>query len=154
MTAHPCEAPGAPPAAPAEVSLRFTALPEHVRTARLVATAVARRLGLVDEQLDAVRLAVGEACARAVRRAESATGPGAGVPVSLSLRHHHGAGAATVLEAVVVDGAGADGTDDVGGEDVAVLLMQGLADEVVVSPGPGGPGGTTRLVWSGLPLLG
>jgi anti-sigma regulatory factor (Ser/Thr protein kinase) len=37
-----------------------------VRTARLVAVAVARRAGVADELLDEVRLAVGEACSRAV----------------------------------------------------------------------------------------
>ncbi len=48
------------------VSLRFSALPSHVRTARLVAAAVARRSGLDETLLDEVRLAVGEACSRAV----------------------------------------------------------------------------------------
>jgi anti-sigma regulatory factor (Ser/Thr protein kinase) len=37
-----------------------------VRTARLVATAVARRSGVDESLLDEVRLAVGEACSRAV----------------------------------------------------------------------------------------
>jgi serine/threonine-protein kinase RsbW len=49
------------------VELRFSALPAHVRTARLVATAVARRCGLEEAVLDEVRLAVGEACSRAVQ---------------------------------------------------------------------------------------
>jgi serine/threonine-protein kinase RsbW len=44
----------------------FTPLPAHVRTARLVATAVARRSGVDEALLDEVRLAVGEACSRAV----------------------------------------------------------------------------------------
>ena len=44
----------------------FTPLPAHVRTARLVATAVARRSGVDESLLDEVRLAVGEACSRAV----------------------------------------------------------------------------------------
>jgi len=48
------------------VELSFTALPAHVRTARLVATAVARRSGVDESLLDEVRLAVGEACSRAV----------------------------------------------------------------------------------------
>lgn len=50
----------------ATVELRFSALPEHVRTARLVAAAVARRAGVDEAVLDEVRLAVGEACSRAV----------------------------------------------------------------------------------------
>jgi anti-sigma regulatory factor (Ser/Thr protein kinase) len=48
------------------VDVSFTALPAHVRTARLVALAVARRTGVAEELLDEVRLAVGEACSRAV----------------------------------------------------------------------------------------
>lgn len=48
------------------VELGFTALPAHVRTARLVAAAVARRAGLDEAVLDELRLAVGEACSRAV----------------------------------------------------------------------------------------
>jgi serine/threonine-protein kinase RsbW len=48
------------------VEVSFTALPAHVRTARLVALAVARRAGVPEQLLDEVRLAVGEACSRAV----------------------------------------------------------------------------------------
>ena len=48
------------------VRLRFTPQPEHVRTARLVAVAHARRVGVEAGLLDEVRLAVGEACSRAV----------------------------------------------------------------------------------------
>ena len=48
------------------VEVSFSALPAHVRTARLIALAVARRAGVDDQLLDEVRLAVGEACSRAV----------------------------------------------------------------------------------------
>ena len=50
----------------ATVEVTFTPLPAHVRTARLVATALARRSGVDEALLDEVRLAVGEACSRAV----------------------------------------------------------------------------------------
>jgi serine/threonine-protein kinase RsbW len=50
----------------ATVEVTFTPLPAHVRTARLVATAVARWSGVDESLLDEVRLAVGEACSRAV----------------------------------------------------------------------------------------
>jgi serine/threonine-protein kinase RsbW len=50
----------------ATVEVTFTPLAAHVRTARLVATAVARRSGVAESLLDEVRLAVGEACSRAV----------------------------------------------------------------------------------------
>ena len=51
----------------ATVTLRLPPSAAHVRTARLIAAAVARRSGVGEELLDEVRLAVGEACARAVR---------------------------------------------------------------------------------------
>jgi anti-sigma regulatory factor (Ser/Thr protein kinase) len=50
----------------ATVEVTFTPLPAHIRTARLVATAVARRSGVDEALLDEVRIAVGEACSRAV----------------------------------------------------------------------------------------
>ncbi len=49
----------------ATVELLFSALPEHVRTARLVARPW-RAAGVEEAVLDEVRLAVGEACTRAV----------------------------------------------------------------------------------------
>jgi anti-sigma regulatory factor (Ser/Thr protein kinase) len=48
------------------ISVSFSPVTAHVRTARLVALAVARRAGVAEEMLDEVRLAVGEACSRAV----------------------------------------------------------------------------------------
>ena len=48
------------------VELSFSALPTHVRTARLIAAAVGRRTGVSEPLIDEVKLAVGEACARAV----------------------------------------------------------------------------------------
>lgn len=48
------------------VEFLFSPLPAHVRTARLVAAATARRSGVEEPLLDEVRLAVGEACSRAV----------------------------------------------------------------------------------------
>ena len=67
----------------ATVELRFTAVPAHVRTARLVVVSLGRRLGLDEELLDEVRLAVGEAAARAVRR-HQASCPTAAVLVRMT----------------------------------------------------------------------
>src|ERR1700735_1243567 len=67
----------------ATVEVTFTALPVHVRTARLVATAVARRCGVAESLLDEVRLAVGEACSRAVE-AHQRHCPGQPIRVSLT----------------------------------------------------------------------
>jgi len=50
----------------AVVELLIAPLPAHVRTARMVGVAAARRAGLDDELVDELRLAVGEACSRAV----------------------------------------------------------------------------------------
>jgi anti-sigma regulatory factor (Ser/Thr protein kinase) len=50
----------------ATVRLSFSPAPAHVRTARLVAVAVARRAGVAEELLEEIRLAIGEACSRAV----------------------------------------------------------------------------------------
>lgn len=49
--------------------LVLPAVADQARTARVVAAAAARRAGMDETALDAVRLAVGEACARATQRA-------------------------------------------------------------------------------------
>lgn len=51
--------------------LRIAPVTEQVRLARLVAGAAARRCGVSEDVLDEVRLAVGEACARAVIRQQA-----------------------------------------------------------------------------------
>ncbi|OLT29462.1 anti-sigma regulatory factor [Nocardiopsis sp. CNR-923] len=50
----------------ATITLTISALPAHVRTARLMAATVARRAGIAATAIDEIRLAVGEACSRAV----------------------------------------------------------------------------------------
>lgn len=50
----------------ATITLTISALPAHVRTARLMAATVARRVGIAASTIDEIRLAVGEACSRAV----------------------------------------------------------------------------------------
>jgi anti-sigma regulatory factor (Ser/Thr protein kinase) len=51
----------------ATVTVAFTPLPAHVRTARFISASVARRAGVAENLLDEVRLAVSEACSLAVR---------------------------------------------------------------------------------------
>jgi len=51
----------------ATVTVAFTPLPAHVRTARFVSASVARRAGVAENLLDEIRLAVSEACSIAVR---------------------------------------------------------------------------------------
>lgn len=120
----------------ARVHLEFTALPEHVRTARLVATAVARRLGFAEETLEEIRLAVGEACTRAVRRSTAL-------------------GDAATVRVVLDDGGGrlvVEVSDDAPGQvvdpgDLSLTLVEGLADTVALDAGRGGEGGLLRLAW-------
>ncbi|MBX6389425.1 MAG: ATP-binding protein [Frankia sp.] len=94
------------------VELRFAALPGHVRTARMIAMAVARRAGVPAAALDEIRLAVGEACLRAVnvnrRRA-----PGELVDVRLT---HSGK-----TFTVIVTDAGEPGDDAAPGPDGDLL---------------------------------
>jgi serine/threonine-protein kinase RsbW len=85
----------------ATVEVTFPPLPAHVRTARLVATAVARRSGIDESLLDEVRLAVGEACSRAV---EAHRKHCPGQPIRVALRDD-----GERFEVVVTDAAPADG---------------------------------------------
>ena len=78
------------------VTLRLPPSAAHVRTARLIAAAMARRTGVEDTVLDEVRLAVGEACARAVRVQER---QGIGSPVTVEF------GETGRFRVSVVDGA-------------------------------------------------
>ena len=120
------------------VALRFQAAPEHVRTARLVAVAVARRAGMDEVRLDEIRLAVGEVCARAVRRSLQSGKPGGDVVVELDDQ-------GPTLDVVVTDGAGLPESEE---ESVSLPLVRGLADAVTVEDGPGGPGGIIRMAWA------
>ncbi|MFC8508427.1 ATP-binding protein [Streptomyces sp. NPDC057411] len=146
----------------ATVELLFSAQPEHVRTARLVAAAVARRAGVDEAVLDEVRLAVGEACSRAVGLHRS---NGVTTPVRVVLTEEEktfsievgdevpGAGVAAA-DAVGVpgerDAAPAEDFDDADGEDeMGLAVIRGLVDDVEVSAGE--DGGTIRMSWPANP---
>nr|WP_285617858.1 ATP-binding protein [Kineosporia sp. NBRC 101677] len=114
--------------------MRFPPAAEYVRTARLVAVAVARRAGLT-EQLEELRLAVGEACARAVRRCAEAD---CDEPVTM-LVDDTGPG----LVVQVTDAA----KTSAGPEPVVLSLLEGLADHLEVRPHQGISGAQVRLEW-------
>lgn len=137
----------------AVVELSLTPLPAHVRTARLVVVAAARRAGLDGELVDELRLAIGEAASRAVglhRR----HAPGAPVLISV-------ADEPTGLTVTVVDQGPAAGPlpDDLAGDlfedddepgdvvdpDVALAVLTGLVDECTIEPTEGGT--TVTLRW-------
>jgi anti-sigma regulatory factor (Ser/Thr protein kinase) len=139
----------------ATVEMTFTPLPAHVRTARLVATAVARRSGVPEALLDEVRLAVGEACSRAVEVHQEHC-PAEPVRVALT-------GAGERFEVVVTNTAvGGDGMawppqpaaeqqDSVAAPaELGLAVIAGLADDVQVSRN--GDGLSIRMSWpSGAP---
>ncbi len=139
------------------VEIRFSPLPAHVRTARLMAVAVARRSHVEDSALDEVRLAVGEACSRAVSL-HRAYAPGELVTVLLEA---NGEFVVSVCDVVPTGDGDTDGDplerlDDIdfaavgdaalpGGFSLAVI--SGLVDDVTISPGPGGTGTVVRMTW-------
>src|SRR4051794_27132162 len=126
----------------ATVELTFSPLPAHVRTARLIATAVARRGGVEETLLDEVRLAVGEACSRAVEAHRQQCPE---EPVRVELRD-----GADRFEVVVTDRVPDDDptrSGDPGPVDLAELngdlnlgfaVIAGLADDVDIASTPSG----------------
>ena len=130
------------------VELLLPAVPAHVRTARLVVVAAARRAGLDDDYVADLRLALGEACSRAVSLhvlhaperhvvvavQDDATG--------LTVTVRDVGPAPTALQG---DAAGLfedDGDDSIGNPDVALAVVAGLVDDLSVTPSAAG----TRVV--------
>ena len=106
-----------------------------MRTARLVATAVARRSGVPETLLDEVRLAVGEACSRAVEAHQAA---GHDEPVRVTLRTDPGR-----LEIEVLNvGQAGPGTAPQG---LSLAVIAGLADDVKISQTSAGT--SVRMSW-------
>ena len=102
------------------VELLFSPLPAHVRTARLVAASVVRRAGADESLVDVVRLAVGEACARAVRCHATAGLTG---DVTLTIDDGDGQIVATVSD------RGPAAEEAVEAPDLAQLLVGGDTDD-------------------------
>ena len=135
----------------ATVELRFSAVPAHVRTARLVAASLARRSGVDDSLLDEVRLAVGEACLRAVGLNARAGRP---EPVEMRLDNDNGRFSIEVADSVPAasDPSAAatgeallDADPDSIGDVLGLALITGLVDDVQVSTGAGGA--VVRMSW-------
>ncbi|MBW8806524.1 MAG: ATP-binding protein [Catenulisporales bacterium] len=157
------------------VLLRFTPQPEHVRTARLVAVAHARRVGVEAGLLDEVRLAVGEACSRAVGLHQRHC-PGEPVVVVLDAIDESDSGMAPDRFVVTVadkvsgavpgprDGAtgatgasetseaaseaaagGLDDDEDLDDAEMGLAVLTGLVDDLDITSGP--DGGSVRMGW-------
>jgi serine/threonine-protein kinase RsbW len=146
----------------ATVEVTFTPLPAHVRTARLVATAVARRSGVDESLLDEVRLAVGEACSRAVEAHQKHC---PGQPIRVALTDDGERFEVVVTDAVPADvalapvggnGAAPGAVAEAGGAasegvvlqlpaGVGLAVISGLADDFRVSPD--GDGTSVAMSW-------
>jgi serine/threonine-protein kinase RsbW len=137
----------------ATVELSFTALPAHVRTARLVATAVARRSGVDESLLDEVRLAVGEACSRAVEGHQLYC---PAEPVRLALTDLAGRFEVEVTDTCAPEARWDGGSAGSGGPDsngrglglapgLGIAVIEGLADDVQISETAGGT--SIRMSW-------
>ena len=117
----------------ATVEVSFTALPAHVRTARLVATAVARRSGVSESLMDEVRLAVGEACSRAV---ETHAVQCPDEPVRVALSDQAGRFEIEVINAGKVPGlanGGQAGDAALMPPGFSLAVIAGLAEDVQIS---------------------
>lgn len=134
----------------AVVELLLPALPSHVRTARLVGVAAARRAGLADDLVDELRLAVGEACARAVSlHARHAPGERVritvedaitGLTVAVADRGPAAGPAVRDVAGDMLDTDLPDGPDSGGSAvdpDVALAVITGLVDDVDVASADG-----------------
>jgi anti-sigma regulatory factor (Ser/Thr protein kinase) len=149
------------------VRLEISPTPAHVRTARLVAAAVARHVGLAESLLDEVRLAVGEACSRAVGlhrlnssdeliRIELADGPRFVVTVTDAVTMSPAESELASPDPVALVAASAVGTGSAEDAEIAedslaagvgLALLAGLVDDLDVRPGDGGVGAAVRMSW-------
>jgi serine/threonine-protein kinase RsbW len=145
----------------ATVEITFTPLPVHVRTARLVATAVARRSGVAESLLDEVRLAVGEACSRAV---EAHLRHCPGQPIRVALTDDDEQFEVVVTDAVPATADGGNGAVSLAGpagfgvdfafdgevplrlpDGVGLAVIAGLADDVRIASA--GAGTSVTMSW-------
>jgi Histidine kinase-like ATPase domain len=158
------------------VRLSFTPAPAHVRTARLVGVAVARKAGVSADLFDEIRLAVGEACSRAVALHRQHGLPDLvevlieddrdftvrvtdRAPIDAAL----GPALPDQLDPVALlaqspplnshdsasgDSAGVEAaTEEAVAVNMRLALLAGLVDEISVRPADDGPGTEVRMTW-------
>ena len=142
------------PGETATVTLTIPCAPEYVGTARLAILGVASRMGFSYDQVEDVRLAVGEACANAIERANLRKNAAAETDApTITIRslieasrlqievEDHSGGAPIPLD---VDTTGGQ-VDDLNSQELGALLMEILVDEVAVESLPSG-GALVRLI--------
>jgi len=155
------------------VRLEISPTPAHVRTARLVAVAVARQCGVDEALLDEIRLAVGEACSRAVGlhrlhsrselvRIEFSNGPRFGVAVRDAAPAEPSSAALVPDPLALLGGTNGDDPDrpanrldepteafseEALAAGVGLALLAGLVDDVDVTALEDGTGSVVRMSW-------
>ncbi|MFY1635671.1 ATP-binding protein [Solwaraspora sp. WMMB335] len=139
----------------ATVRLSFSPAPVHVRTARLVGVAVARRAGVAEELLDEVRLAIGEACTRAVALHRQY---GLADLVQVEMSDEETYTVRVIDRAPIEAGLGLSAlppdelaneslTDEALTVGVGFALLAGFVDDLQVRPVDDGIGTEVRMVW-------
>jgi anti-sigma regulatory factor (Ser/Thr protein kinase) len=137
------------------VKLAFSPAPVHVRTARLVGVAVARRAGVAEELLDEVRLAIGEACTRAVALHQQYQLPDL---VQMEMSDEKSYTVRVIDRAPIETGLGLRTlppdelaneslTDEALTVGVGFALLAGFVDDLQVRPVDVGIGTEVRMVW-------
>jgi anti-sigma regulatory factor (Ser/Thr protein kinase) len=151
------------------VRLSFSPAAAHVRTARLVGVAVARRAGVATELFDEIRLAIGEACSRAVAlhrehnipdlvEVALVDGDGDRFTVRVTDRAPIDAGLGPVLPdppdpvALLDDPTVELPVGDPSGEEAVAVgmrlaLLIGIVDDLSVRPAEAGPGTEVLMSW-------
>jgi len=148
----------------AVVTLTIPCAPEYVGTARLTLLGVASRMGFSYDQVEDIRLAVGEACANAIERAHRGAVSEPQIQIScqvdaakltIEVEDQFGVGGAASASD---ENAGLDGErtaseiDGMNSQELGALLMEILVDEVQVEAAPSG-GTRVRLVKHAQPAV-
>lgn len=131
---------------PAVVELKIPSRPEFVSVARLTILGVASRTKFTYDQVEDIRLAVGEACTTAVERAQNAHREDAEITIRSEISDEK-------LTVEVYDQIGvlatspgpAESLGEIDKESLGALLMELLVDEFKIEPLPTG-GTVVRMV--------
>lgn len=120
---------------PERFALQVPADPAYVSAARLFATTLARHVGIPEAELEDIRVAIGEACARAL-----ATAPDR--PIAVRAERMDGRLVFEVAQGPSPSGAAGDLTSTPTPQELAVglnlELITALFDDAEVVEGPGG----------------
>lgn len=109
-----------------QIRLSLPALPEFARLARLTVAGVANRLDFSYDEVEDLRIAVGEACSMLVAAAEHDRGER-----RIDIVFHLGDG---VLGVDVAGGAGVELRDD---EGLSSMILDAVVDDVEIDPDSG-----------------